>query len=91
MAGKASIDDLKDLLTIHNGKKVPNTFSAQEYRNRQAALRKRMAEAKIDAVFFSSIQNINYYSDFLYCSFGRPFGLVAVSYTHLTLPTIYSV
>ena len=30
----------------------------------------------MDAVLFTSIHNINYYSDFLYCSFGRPYGLV---------------
>jgi creatinase len=76
MAGAASLADLKDLLTIHNGAKVPHTFSDAEYRARQGALRRRMAEARIDAILFTSIQNINYYADFLYCSFGRPFGLV---------------
>ncbi len=76
MAGRASIDDLKDLLTIHNGARASHTFSHQEYQNRQATLRQRMAASQVDAVFFSSIQNINYYSDFLYCSFGRPYGLV---------------
>jgi creatinase len=76
MASKTSMSDLKDLLTIRNGAKVKNTFSLQEYRNRQSSLRKRMSEQKVDAVLFTSIQNINYYCDFLYCSFGRPFGLV---------------
>ena len=29
----------------------------------------------IDAVLFTSYHNINFYSDFLYCSFGRFYGL----------------
>ncbi len=76
MASKASISDLKDLLTIRNGSKVRSTYSAKEYQNRQSSLRKRMADENIDAIVFTSIQNINYYSDFLYCSFGRAFALV---------------
>jgi creatinase len=76
MASKTSMNDLKNLLSIRNGSKVSNTFSALEYGNRQSGLRKRMADEDIDAIVFTSIQSINYYSDFLYCSFGRPFGLV---------------
>ncbi len=35
-----------------------------------------MEELEIDHVLFSSIHNINYYADFIYCSFGRFYGLV---------------
>jgi len=35
-----------------------------------------MAEAGIDFVLFTSYHNINYYCDFLYCQFGRNYGLV---------------
>jgi len=35
-----------------------------------------MAAEDIGAVLFTSIHNINYFSDFLYCAFGRPYGLV---------------
>ncbi|SVA71790.1 uncharacterized protein METZ01_LOCUS124644 [marine metagenome] len=35
-----------------------------------------MGRQGLDAVLFTSIHNVNYYSDFLYCSFGRPYGLV---------------
>ena len=35
-----------------------------------------MARENIDAVLFTSYHNINYYADFLYCSFGRKYGLV---------------
>jgi creatinase len=76
MASPSFVSDLPDLLTIQNGSRVPHTFSDQEYRNRQQALRRSMAENRIDAIVFTSIQNINYYADFLYCSFGRPFALV---------------
>jgi creatinase len=76
MTSSASIADLKDLLTVQNGRTVPHTFSAGEYQNRQTMLRRSMAEGGVDAVVFTSVQNINYYSDFLYCSFGRPFALV---------------
>jgi creatinase len=35
-----------------------------------------MARTGVDSVLFTSYHNINYYSDFLYCSFGRFYGLV---------------
>jgi creatinase len=73
---KASISDLQDLIQIKNGARVPSTFSKAEFDRRQAALRAKMAEDGIDAAIFTSIHNINYYSDFLYCSFGRPYALV---------------
>lgn len=69
---------MKNLKTIHNGKPVTHTFSDGEYARRIAALRKVMEAEKIDAILFTSIHNINYYSDFLYCSFGRPYGLAIV-------------
>lgn len=75
-AGIKSMSEMKDLLRIENGEKVKSTFSRQEYQSRQAKLRRHMAEQGIDAVLFTSMHNINYYSDFLYCSFGRPYGLV---------------
>ncbi len=75
-SGIQSITELKDLIRIENGEKVKGTFSEKEYKNRQTKLRKCMADNNIDSVLFTSRHNINYYSDFLYCSFGRPYGLV---------------
>lgn len=69
-------DTLPALLTIENGKKVQSTFSKQEYENRHRKLRQMMADQQVDSVLFSSMHNINYYVDFLYCSFGRFFGVV---------------
>ena len=43
---------------------------------RLEALRRAMAENAIDAALFTSYHNINYFADFLYCSFGRFYGLV---------------
>ncbi|MBF8757698.1 M24 family metallopeptidase [Pseudomonas guariconensis] len=63
-------------LKIRNGEKAKPTFSAQEYAARQARLRAYMAEHDIEAAIFTSYHNVNYYSDFLYCSFGRPYALV---------------
>ena len=68
--------DMPQLTEIRNGDKVQGTFSAEEMGARQARLRAHMAEAGIDAVLFTSYHNINYYGDFLYCQFGRNYGLV---------------
>lgn len=66
----------EQVITIRNGEKVQGTFSKEEMLRRQSKLRSYMAENDIDHVLFTSYHNINYYSDFLYCSFGRPYGLV---------------
>lgn len=60
----------------HNGEKVSPTFSDAEMQRRQSMLRAWMAENDVDAVIFNSIHNINYFSDFLYCAFGRKYALV---------------
>jgi creatinase len=67
---------MDQLKTLNNGAKVRWTFSAEEMKRRLSALRRHMASNAIDAVLFTSYHNVNYYSDFLYCSFGRPYGLV---------------
>jgi creatinase len=61
---------------VGNGTPVTPTFPAAEMERRLAAIRARMAEGQIDAALFTSYHNINYYSDFLYCYFGRRYGLV---------------
>jgi len=69
------MNGMPDLIRLRNGEKVQNSFSAQEYATRVAKVRKHMQENNVDAVLFTSYHNINYYSDFLYCSFGRFYGL----------------
>ena len=68
--------DMPQLIEIKNGDKVKGTFSADEMGARLASLQAHMAEAGIDFVLFTSYHNINYYSDFLYCQFGRNYALV---------------
>jgi creatinase len=68
--------DMPRLITIENGEKARATFSAAEMTSRLTKLRAAMAENDIDQVLFTSYHNINYYSDFLYCQFGRNYGLV---------------
>ena len=67
---------MNQLISIQNGRKQAPIFSAAEMENRLAKLRTQMAVENIDAVIFTSIHNINYYNHFVYCSFGRPYGLV---------------
>lgn len=61
---------------VGNGEKVTPTFSDAEMQRRQDAVRRHMAAEKIDAALFTSYHNICYLSDFLYCQFGRRYGLV---------------
>ena len=63
-------------LRLPNGPKVQGMFSPAEMERRLAGVRETMSELALDAVLFTSYHNINYYGDFLYCSFGRPYGLV---------------
>ena len=79
------ISDLPRTKIIRNGEKVTPTFSPEEMGRRNAALRGHMAENGIDAVVFTSYQNINYYSDFLYTQFGRTYGLVVTQDRHVTV------
>ncbi len=60
----------------NNGEKAVPTFSAIEMRRRQDAIRAHMAANDIDAALFTSYHNICCLSDFLYCYFGRRYGLV---------------
>ena len=77
--------NLERLKTIHNGDKVHPTFSVQEMERRVTALRKEMADTGVDAVLFTSYHNINYYSDFLFTSFGRNYALVVTQDTNTTI------
>ena len=71
--------ELERLKHIENGTPVDHTFSAVEMARRILALRQHMASSGIDAAVFTSYHNINYYADFLYCSFGRVYALVVTS------------
>lgn len=70
---------------FHNGEKAPLPFPVAEYEARLAELRERMEAAGASAVVFTSIHNIAYYSGFLYCAFGRPYGLVVTEQDAVTI------
>ncbi len=59
-----------------NGERVQPTFSPKEMQRRQDAVRGVMRELNLDAALFTSYHNICYLSDFLYCYFGRRYGLI---------------
>ena len=69
---------------FHQGDRVL-PFAPAEYDARLKGLRKIMAEAGVDAAVLTSMHNIAYYSGFLYCSFGRPYGLVVTAAESVTI------
>jgi creatinase len=74
-----------DMYRFHNGEKSPLPFDAAEYEGRLEELRERMDSAGATAAVFTSMHNIAYYSGFLYCSFGRPYGLVVTETDCVTI------
>jgi len=60
-------------------------FTADEYQNRLEGLRDLMELHGLDACVFTSMHNIAYYSGFLYCAFGRPYGLVVTLTQSITV------
>lgn len=76
--------DRPDFYRFHQGDRVL-PFASEEYDARLAGLRARMEEAGIEACVFTSMHNIAYYSGFLYCAFGRPYGLVVTATESVTI------
>ncbi|SNR38218.1 M24 family metallopeptidase [Puniceibacterium sediminis] len=70
---------------FHNGEKAALPFAASEYDARLAGLRSTMKTLGVGACVFTSMHNIAYYSGFLYCSFGRPYGLVVTATDSVTI------
>ena len=67
---------MENIITIENGERGPHTFSEAEYSSRISKLRNLMVEQNLSAIVFTSYHNINYYSDFLFCHFGRFYAFV---------------
>jgi len=65
-----------DFFTFKNGEKVKLPFSNQEYNDRVSRLRSVMDKKNLDMIILTSMHNIAYYTGFIYCSFGRPYGCV---------------
>ena len=65
-----------DFFTLKNGKKVKLPFTEQEYKPRLENLIIVMINNNLDMIILTSMHNIAYYTGFIYCSFGRPYGCV---------------
>ena len=63
-----------DFFELNNGEKVKLPFTDKEYQNRLSKLRTIMSNQGTDMVILTSMHNIAYYTGFIYCSFGRPYG-----------------
>ena len=61
---------------LKNGSKVKLPFTDKEYKNRSNRLREEMSKNNLDMIILTSMHNIAYYTGFIYCSFGRPYGCV---------------
>lgn len=68
--------ELARLHVWHNGEKSWRPFSDAEMTRRQNSVRRYIGDNQIDACLFTSYHNICYFSGFLYCYFGRRYGLV---------------
>ncbi|MDW3182807.1 aminopeptidase P family protein [Roseobacter sp.] len=79
------LSDRPEMYRYHNGDKSPLPFEVSEYEARLAELRERMEAAGASAAVFTSMHNIAYYSGFLYCAFGRPYGMVVTETDAVTI------
>jgi len=74
-----------EMYRYHNGEKANLPFAEIEYEARLKGLRQRMDDAGCSVAVFTSMHNIAYYSGFLYCAFGRPYGLVVTDTECVTI------
>ena len=74
-----------EFFSRRDGGKATLPFSSDEYSRRLAALRSEMERLDVPAVLFTSMHNIAYYSGFLYCSFGRPYGCLVTADACVTI------
>ncbi|WP_440921712.1 aminopeptidase P family protein [Candidatus Pelagibacter sp.] len=65
-----------DFFSLKNGEKAKLPFSNDEYNQRLNKLRYVMNKDNLDMIILTSMHNIAYYSGFIYCSFGRPYGCI---------------
>tara|TARA_B100000902_G_scaffold13954_1_gene16936 strand:- start:624 stop:1841 length:1218 start_codon:yes stop_codon:yes gene_type:complete len=65
-----------DFFELKNGSKVKLPFGQKEYDNRLLKLREVMSVNNLDVIILTSMHNIAYYTGFIYCSFGRPYGCI---------------
>ena len=76
MNAEFSQGEMPRLLEMHNGEKVQGTFTAAEMQRRLSGLRQILTDLSLDASLLTSYHNINYFADFIYCSFARRYAYV---------------
>ena len=77
--GENIVDDMtvrENFFSRTNRERATLPFSNAEYEHRLAILRNLLIAQGVEAALLTSMHNIAYYSGFLYCSFGRPYGLI---------------
>ena len=72
----------KQLLFFFKSKQL---FSSNEMDRRLKRIRSHMEQEGIDACVFTSYYNMYYFSDFLYCSMGRQYGLIITDEKAITV------
>ncbi len=72
----AEVQQSRESFVRPNGERAALPFSEGEYARRLETLRSIMAARDLDAVLLTSMHNIAYYTGFLHCAFGRPYGCV---------------
>ena len=68
-----------NFFTLKNGDKAKLPFTDKEYQRRLDNLRTIMSKNNLNMVILTSMHNIAYYTGFIYCSFGRPYGCVVTA------------
>ena len=81
-AASPPVPDRPRLLALPNGGKATPAFSREEMDRRLSNLRSWMRDTSVDACLFTSIHNVNYFADYVYCGFGRHYGLVVTHDAH---------
>ncbi|MEL0042597.1 MAG: aminopeptidase P family protein [Candidatus Puniceispirillum sp.] len=76
--------DRPEFYRFHQGQKTL-PFADAEYEARLGQLRQLMIAEGVDACLLTSMHNIAYYSGFLYCAFGRSYGLVVTASDTVTI------
>ena len=74
-----------DFLELKNGSKVKLPFSKSEYKDRLDKIRKVISKNNLDMIILTSMHNIAYYTGFIYCSFGRPYGCIITEKKAVTI------
>jgi len=74
-----------DYFSIKNGTKATLPFSDSEYKSRQEKLKQVMSKNNLDMIILTSMHNVAYYTGFVYCSFGRPYGCIITEKKTVTI------